>query len=154
MIFIISQTLWGPRPSLSLFLLHPSLHSAQVVDHLKAAFFLTLDNMQLQATDMVEQLVVVVSASVAALQASQLGRTANASLDEILTRLEEVMARYMPLPLTLSKCACVCVFVCSCASLHGLWDLMNVKCVSSVLRRVESVFVCMCMCMGVSVCVC
>ena len=112
------------------------------MDHLKDAFFLTLDNMQLQATDMVEQLVVVVSASVAALQASQLGRTANASLDEILTRLEEVMARYMPLPLTLSKCACVCVFVCSCASLHGLWDLMNVKCVSSVLRRVESVFVC------------
>ena len=81
------------------------------MDHLKDAFFLTLDNMQLQATDMLEQLVVVVSDSVAALQESQLGRTANASLDEVLTRLEQATAHYMPLPLTLSKCVCVCVCV-------------------------------------------
>ncbi|XP_062320974.1 perilipin 6 [Osmerus eperlanus] len=83
----------------------PVLHqsSEEVVDHLKDAFFLTLDNMQLQATDMAEQLAVALSASIAALQGSQLGRTATASLDEVLTRLEEVTAHYMPLPLTLRR---------------------------------------------------
>ncbi|KAM9806401.1 perilipin 6 [Syngnathus typhle] len=78
----------------------------EVVGHLKNAFFLTLDDMQLWMLDGLEQmerLSHIAWAAVRQLQDSQVGRAASTGLDDVLSRLESVAAYYMPLPPTLRR---------------------------------------------------
>ncbi|XP_061699657.1 perilipin 6 isoform X2 [Syngnathoides biaculeatus] len=82
----------------------------EVVGHLKDAFFLTLDDMQLwladgmdRALDRVERLSHGAWTVVRQLQDSQVGRAASWGLDDVLGRLENASAYYMPLPPTLRR---------------------------------------------------
>ncbi|XP_061649924.1 perilipin 6 [Phyllopteryx taeniolatus] len=82
----------------------------EVVAHLKDAFFLTLDDMQLWvvdgldgALDQMERLSHAAWVAVRQLQDSQVGRAASSGLDDVLGRLENASAYYMPLPPTLRR---------------------------------------------------
>ena len=81
-----------------------------MVGHLKDAFFLTLDDVQLWvgdgldvALDQMERLSEGAVAVVRQLQDSQVGQVASLGLDDLLTRLEEAAAHYLPLPPTLRE---------------------------------------------------
>ncbi|XP_077431215.1 perilipin 6 isoform X4 [Vanacampus margaritifer] len=78
----------------------------EVVSHLKDAFFLTLDDVQLWMLDglgQLERLSHGVWTALRQLQDSQVGRAASSGLDEVLSRLESATAYYMPLPPTLRR---------------------------------------------------
>ncbi|XP_010770867.1 perilipin-2-like, partial [Notothenia coriiceps] len=82
----------------------------EVVGHLKDAFFLTLDDVQMWvgdgldvALDQMERLSEGAVAVVRQLQDSQVGQVASFGLDDLLTRLEEAVAHYLPLPPTLRE---------------------------------------------------
>lgn len=82
----------------------------QVLGHLKDAFFLMLDDMQLwvvdgldSALDQLEHLTDAAWAGVRQLQDTQVGRAATSGLDDVLTRLEDATAYYLPLPPTLRE---------------------------------------------------
>ncbi|XP_019719213.1 perilipin 6 isoform X2 [Hippocampus comes] len=82
----------------------------EVVGHLKDAFFLTLDDMQLWmvdgldgALDQMERLSHAAWMAVRQVQESQVGRAASSGLDDLLSRLEDATAYYMPLPPTLRR---------------------------------------------------
>ncbi|XP_070976046.1 perilipin 6 [Oncorhynchus clarkii lewisi] len=84
----------------------PVLHQSteEVLGHLKDAFFLTLDDVQLRVNDELDgiqgrwdKLTDATWYYLLALQESQLGQIATSGLDDILTRSEEAMAKYMPL---------------------------------------------------------
>ncbi|XP_064801870.1 uncharacterized protein LOC135520332 [Oncorhynchus masou masou] len=88
----------------------PVLHQSteEVLGHLKDAFFLTLDDVQLRVNDELDgmqgrwdKLTDATWYYLLALQESQLGQMATSGLDDILTRSEEAMAKYMPLTATL-----------------------------------------------------
>lgn len=81
-----------------------------MVGHLKDAFFLTLDDVQLWvvdgldgALDQLESLSAAASSAVRLLQDSQAGQAAAWGLDDVLTRLEDASAYYLPLPPTLRE---------------------------------------------------
>lgn len=81
-----------------------------MVGHLKDALVLTLDDVQLWlmdsvdgALDQLEQLSDAVRTAVQQVQDSQIGRAASAALDDILSRVEEATAYYLPLPPTLRE---------------------------------------------------
>ncbi|GLD69274.1 perilipin-2-like protein, partial [Lates japonicus] len=82
----------------------------EVVGHLKDALFLTLDDVQLWvvdnldgALDQLERLADVGWAAVRLLQESEVGRAATSGLDDVLSRLEDATAYYLPLPPTLRR---------------------------------------------------
>ncbi|XP_059195022.1 perilipin 6 [Centropristis striata] len=82
----------------------------EVVGHLKDAFFLTLDDVQLWlgdnvdgALDQLERLSDAALGAVRLLQDSQVGRAATSGLDDVLSRLEDATAYYLPLPPTLRR---------------------------------------------------
>ncbi|KAM8826393.1 perilipin 6 [Synchiropus picturatus] len=82
----------------------------EVINHLKDAFFLTLDDVQLwvvdgldNALDQLERLLDGVWSAVRLLQESQVGQAATSGLDDLLSRLEESTAYYLPLPPTLRR---------------------------------------------------
>ncbi|XP_070767826.1 perilipin 6 [Enoplosus armatus] len=82
----------------------------EVVGHLKDAFFLTLDDMQLWvvdgldgAMDQLERLSDGALAAVRLLQDTQVGRAATSGLDDVLSRLEDATTYYLPLPPTLRE---------------------------------------------------
>ncbi|XP_064804246.1 mucin-4-like [Oncorhynchus masou masou] len=88
----------------------PVLHQSteEVLGHLKDAFFLTLDDVQLRVNDELDgmqgrwdKLTDATWYYILAVQESQLGQMATSGLDDILTRSEEAMAKYMPLTATL-----------------------------------------------------
>ncbi|KAJ3598002.1 hypothetical protein NHX12_001517 [Muraenolepis orangiensis] len=88
----------------------PVLHqsSSEVMGHLKDAFFLTLDDVQLRvlegmdvALGGMEGLSERMWLQLQALQNSNMGRTVVLSLDELLTQLEDASAYYLPLPPTM-----------------------------------------------------
>ncbi|XP_057690162.1 perilipin 6 isoform X1 [Corythoichthys intestinalis] len=90
----------------------PILHQStdEVVGHLKDAFFLTLDDMQLWvvdgldgAMDQMERLTHAAWTVVRQLQETQVGQAASSGLDDVLSRLENATAYYMPLPPTLRR---------------------------------------------------
>ncbi|XP_077455156.1 perilipin 6 [Stigmatopora argus] len=90
----------------------PILHQStdEVVGHLKDAFFLTLDDVQLWvvdgldgAMDQMERLTHSAWTVVRQLQDSQVGRAASSGLDDVLNRLENATAYYLPLPPTLRR---------------------------------------------------
>ncbi|XP_056236751.1 perilipin 6 [Seriola aureovittata] len=77
----------------------------EVVGHLKDALFLTLDDVQLWvvdgldgALDQLERLADGARAAVRQLQDTQVGRAATSGLDDMLSRLEDATAYYLPLP--------------------------------------------------------
>lgn len=77
---------------------------------LKDAFFLALDDVQLRVNDELDgmqgrwdKLTDATWYYLLALQESQLGQMATSGLDDILTRSEEAMAKYMPLTATLRE---------------------------------------------------
>lgn len=77
----------------------------EVMGHLKDAFFLTLDDVQLWvvdgldiALDQLERLSDAAWSAVRTLQDTQVGRAATSGLDEVLSRLEDATAYYLPLP--------------------------------------------------------
>ncbi|KAM9353590.1 perilipin 6 [Symphorus nematophorus] len=82
----------------------------EVVGHLKDAFFLTLDDVQLWvvdgldvALDQLERLSDAARAAVQLLQDTQVGRAATSGFDDVLSRLEDATAYYLPLPPTLRR---------------------------------------------------
>lgn len=82
----------------------------EVMGHLKDAFFVTLDDVQLWvvdgldgALDQLERLSDAAWATVRLLQESQVGRAATLGLDDVLSRLEDATAYYLPLPPTLRE---------------------------------------------------
>ncbi|KAF0031975.1 hypothetical protein F2P81_016530 [Scophthalmus maximus] len=82
----------------------------EVVGHLKDALFLTLDDVQLWvvdsldgALDQMERLADAARALGRLLQDSQVGRAAASGLDDVLSRLEDATAYYLPLPPTLRR---------------------------------------------------
>uniref|UniRef100_A0A4W5QYI8 Perilipin 6 n=1 Tax=Hucho hucho TaxID=62062 RepID=A0A4W5QYI8_9TELE len=88
----------------------PVLHQSteEVLGHLKDAFFLILDDVQLRVNDELDgmqgrwdKLTDATWYYLLALQESQLGQMATSGLDDILTRSEEAMAKYLPLTATL-----------------------------------------------------
>eukprot|EP00063_Salmo_salar_P041542 XP_014016377.1 PREDICTED: mediator of DNA damage checkpoint protein 1-like isoform X2 [Salmo salar] len=88
----------------------PVLHQSteEVLGSLKDAFFLALDDVQLRVNDELDgmqgrwdKLTDATWYYLLALQESQLGQMATLGLDDILTRSEEAMAKYMPLTATL-----------------------------------------------------
>ncbi|XP_077577153.1 perilipin 6 isoform X2 [Stigmatopora nigra] len=90
----------------------PILHQStdEVVGHLKDAFFLTLDDVQLWmvdgldgAMDQMERLTHAGWTVVRQLQDTQVGRAASSGLDDVLNRLENATAYYLPLPPTLRR---------------------------------------------------
>ncbi|KAM3614514.1 uncharacterized protein V6R79_015646 [Siganus canaliculatus] len=77
----------------------------EVVGHLKDAFFLTLDDVQLWvvdgldgAMDQLERMSDTAWMAMQQLQDTQVGRTAMSGLDDMLSRLEDATAYYLPLP--------------------------------------------------------
>lgn len=83
-----------------------------MVAHLKDALVLTLDDVQLWvmdgldgALDQLERLSEAVWTAVLQVQDSQVGRAASSGLDDVLSRLEEAAAYYLPLPPTLREYA-------------------------------------------------
>lgn len=90
----------------------PILHQStdEVMSHLKDAVLVTLDDMQLWMVDGLDgalnRLERVADAGLAALQQlqeSQMGQAATSGLDEVLSRLEDATAYYLPLPPTLRR---------------------------------------------------
>ncbi|XP_030013707.1 perilipin 6 [Sphaeramia orbicularis] len=90
----------------------PILHQStdEVVGHLKDAFLLTLDDVQMWVVDnmdgVVDQLERLSDSGWAALrvlQDTQVGRVAASGLDDVLSRLEDATAYYLPLPPTLRR---------------------------------------------------
>ncbi|XP_034535036.1 perilipin 6, partial [Notolabrus celidotus] len=82
----------------------------EVMGHLKDAFFLTLDDVQVWvvdgldvALDQLERLSDSAWGAVQLLQDSQVGRVATSGLDDVLSRLEDATAYYLPLPATLRR---------------------------------------------------
>uniref|UniRef100_A0A8C5DSL4 Uncharacterized LOC114478103 n=2 Tax=Gouania willdenowi TaxID=441366 RepID=A0A8C5DSL4_GOUWI len=82
----------------------------EVVGHLKDAFFVTLDDVQMLVTegldgalDQVERLADAAREAVQQLQETQVGRAAMTGLDDVMSRLEDVTAFYLPLPPTLRQ---------------------------------------------------
>uniref|UniRef100_A0A3Q4HI78 Perilipin 6 n=1 Tax=Neolamprologus brichardi TaxID=32507 RepID=A0A3Q4HI78_NEOBR len=82
----------------------------EVMTHLKDAFFLTLDDVQLwvvdgldAALDQLERLANVGRVAVQQLQNSQVGQATMSGLDDVLSRLEDATAYYLPLPPTLRE---------------------------------------------------
>ncbi|XP_073340810.1 perilipin 6 [Pagrus major] len=82
----------------------------EVVGHLKDAFFLTLDDVQVWAMDgldgaldQLERLADNARAAVLMLQDTQVGRAATSGFDDVLSRLEDATAFYLPLPPTLRR---------------------------------------------------
>ncbi|XP_008302873.1 perilipin-2-like, partial [Stegastes partitus] len=82
----------------------------EVISHLKDAFFLTLDDMQLWvvegldgALDRLEHVADAARTAVQQLQETPVGRAATSGLDEVLSRLEDATAYYLPLPATLRE---------------------------------------------------
>ncbi|XP_026173099.1 perilipin 6 isoform X2 [Mastacembelus armatus] len=82
----------------------------EVIGHLKDALFLTLDNVQLWlvdgldgALDRWEHLADATWGAVQLLQNSQVGQATTTGLDNVLTRLEDATAYYLPLPPTLRQ---------------------------------------------------
>lgn len=82
----------------------------EVVGHLRDAFFLTLDDAQVWmvdgldgALDQLERLADAARTAVRQLQDSQVGRAAASGLDDVLSRLEDATAYYLPLPPTLRR---------------------------------------------------
>ncbi|CAJ1061260.1 perilipin-2-like [Xyrichtys novacula] len=82
----------------------------EVMGHLKDAFFLTLDDVQVWmvdgldvALDQLERLSDAAWTAVRVLQDSQVGRAATSGLDDMLSRLEDATAYYLPLPATLRR---------------------------------------------------
>lgn len=83
----------------------------QVMGHLKDALLVTLDDVQLWvvdgldgALDQLERLSDAARAAIQQLQDTQVGRAAVSGLDDVLSRLEDATAYYMPLPPTLREC--------------------------------------------------
>lgn len=79
--------------------------------HLKDALLVTLDDVQLWvvdgldgALDQLERLSDAARAAIQQLQDTQVGRAAVSGLDDVLSRLEDATAYYMPLPPTLREC--------------------------------------------------
>ncbi|KAM6968039.1 perilipin 6 [Aplochiton taeniatus] len=77
----------------------------EVLGHLKDAFYVTLDDVQLRVNDELDgvaerwrRLTEAVWTAAQVLQDSEVGRVAASGMDEVLTRLEEASALYMPLP--------------------------------------------------------
>ncbi len=94
----------------TLFLLLFDASGPQVMGHLRDAFFLTLDDVQLWVADgldgalnQLERLSNSARAAVQLLQDSQVGRAAMSGLDDVLSRLEDATAYYLPLPPTLRE---------------------------------------------------
>ncbi|XP_054478177.1 perilipin 6 [Anoplopoma fimbria] len=82
----------------------------EVLGHLKDAFFLTLDDVQLWvvdgvdvAMDQLERLSDAALTAVRLLQDTQVGRAAAWGLDDVLSRLEDASTHYLPLPPTLRR---------------------------------------------------
>lgn len=82
----------------------------QVMGHLKDALLVTLDDVQLWvvdgldgALDQLERLSDAARAAVLQLQDTQVGRAAASGLDDVLSRLEDATAYYLPLPPTLRE---------------------------------------------------
>ncbi|XP_028254744.1 perilipin 6 [Parambassis ranga] len=82
----------------------------EVMSHLKDALFLILDDLQLWvvdgldgALDQLEHLADAARAAMRQLQETQVGRAASSGLDDVLCRLEETTAYYLPLPPTLRR---------------------------------------------------
>uniref|UniRef100_A0A668A451 Perilipin 6 n=1 Tax=Myripristis murdjan TaxID=586833 RepID=A0A668A451_9TELE len=82
----------------------------EVMGHLKDAFFVTLDDVQVRVVDgldgaleRLERLTEAGWAAVRSLQDTQVGRAASSGLDEVLSRLEDATAYYLPLPPTLRQ---------------------------------------------------
>lgn len=78
--------------------------------HLKDAFFITLDDVQERvvggldgALDRLERLSDAALKALRRLQDSQVGRAATTGLDEVLSRVEDATAYYLPLPPTLRE---------------------------------------------------
>lgn len=89
-----------------------------MVDHLKDALVLTLDDVQLWlmdsvdgALDQLEWLSDAVRAAVQQVQDTQMGRAASSGLDDLLSRVEEASAYYLPLPPTLREYRAVSTLV-------------------------------------------
>lgn len=81
-----------------------------MVGHLKDALVLTLDDVQLWlmdsldgAMDQLERLSDAVRTAVQRVQDTQVGRAASSGLDDVLSRVEEATAYYLPLPPTLRE---------------------------------------------------
>ncbi|KAM8870301.1 perilipin 6 isoform 5-T15 [Spinachia spinachia] len=82
----------------------------QVLGHLKDAFFLTLDDVQLWLLDgldaalhQLERLSAAPRSAVRLLRESPAGQATAGGLEEVLTRLEDASAYYLPLPPTLRR---------------------------------------------------
>lgn len=82
----------------------------EVMGHLKDALLVTLDDVQLWvvdgldgALDQLERLSGAARAAAHQLQDSQVGRAATSGLDDVLSRLEDATAYYLPLPPTLRR---------------------------------------------------
>ena len=82
----------------------------QVIGHLKDAFLVIMDDVQVWlmdsldgALDQLERLSDAALVAVQQLQDSQVGRAATSGLDDGLRRLEEATAYYLPLPPTLRE---------------------------------------------------
>lgn len=74
-----------------------------MVEHLKDAFFLTLDDVQLWVVDGVDGALEQLERLVLLLQGSEVARAASSGLDDVLSRLEDATAYYLPLPPTLRE---------------------------------------------------
>ncbi|XP_041843729.1 perilipin 6 [Melanotaenia boesemani] len=73
----------------------------EVMTHLKDALFLTLDDMQMWvdgALDQLEHLGDAVRTTLQQLQETEVGQAASSGLDNVLSRLEDATAYYLPLP--------------------------------------------------------
>ncbi|KAM4736457.1 perilipin 6 [Anableps anableps] len=82
----------------------------EVMTHMKDAFFLTLDDVQVWvvdsldgALDQLERVADTVRTAVRQLQETQVGQAATAGLDNVLSLLEDTTAYYVPLPPTLRR---------------------------------------------------
>ncbi|KAM9852020.1 perilipin 6 [Aulostomus maculatus] len=82
----------------------------EVMGHLKDAFLVTLDDVQLWvvdgldgALDQLERLSDSAWGAVRQLQDTQVGRAATSGLDDVLSRLEDATSYYLPLPPTLRR---------------------------------------------------
>lgn len=78
--------------------------------HLKEAFSMTLDDVQIWlvdgldgAVDQLERVAETVRTSIRQLQETQVGHAASLGWDNVLSRLEDATAYYLPLPPTLRE---------------------------------------------------
>ncbi|XP_068180095.1 perilipin 6 isoform X2 [Antennarius striatus] len=82
----------------------------EVMGHLKDALFVTLDDLQLWvvggldgALHQLERLTAAAGSALQQLQETQVGQAAASGLDDVLSRLEDASAYYLPLPPTLRR---------------------------------------------------